>query len=350
MPGKLFYQVFLSVFVTLPGVVVKNIVLCFDHTDERPGPRDATNIQSLFRLLESGPEQVGWYHSGASSRAGARKLGRRDQAAAGARAAVIEAYRFLDESWEPGDEIYLFGGRHGGHRAFELAALLGTVGLMPECSDDLLEYALATYVLPRTLRSPQDWERLSQLTADLAGEPEIAVPVRFLGLFDALGIPGARHEGGPLTNVDAGRHALPIDGGPALRRDSEHVDEVWFRGGQCDIAGGTGACWPLADIALDWMLAGATEAGLLLHDRTSCPNELDALAGTVPTLRRRQTPVDAHVHASVEMYVRAHPQYWKRLPARIEWADVDWLARGERLLHRPTEAFVEHEVLTAAAS
>lgn len=49
----------------------------------------------------------------------------------------------------------------------------------------------------------------------------------------------------------------------------------------------------------------------------------------------RKLPQDARVHASVDLYMRAHPQYWRRLPARIEWADVEWLARGERLMHAP---------------
>lgn len=329
---------------------MKNIVLCFDHTDNRPGLRDATNTQALFRLLEIGPDQVGWYHCGEAPRTEAHRLGRHAKTAANARSAIIDAYRFVADRWQRGDHIFLFGGQHGGHRACELAALLGTVGLMPGCSDDLLDYALATYVLPRTKRTHQDWRRVGQLTAELAGYTETSIPIRFLGLFGAAAIPGAGRSVGPLDNVEVGRHALPIDAGPALRHPDGQVAEVWFRGGPSDIAGGPGACWPLADIALDWMLAGATMAGLAVHDRTSCPNELGAVTPTTLTLHRRQTPPRAHVHASVEMYVRAHPQYWRRLPARIDWADVDWLARGERLAHRPTEALVEHPVLAAVAS
>jgi len=46
----------------------------------------------------------------------------------------------------------------------------------------------------------------------------------------------------------------------------------------------------------------------------------------------RTLPADAVVHASVESYLRAHPAYWRRLPARVEWADPDWVARSERLV------------------
>ncbi len=44
----------------------------------------------------------------------------------------------------------------------------------------------------------------------------------------------------------------------------------------------------------------------------------------------RRPPVDAAVHASVEVDLQAHPEYWRRLPARIVWADADWIARAER--------------------
>ena len=35
--------------------------------------------------------------------------------------------------------------------------------------DDLVDYVLATYALPRTRRTPQDWRRLTRLAAKLAG-------------------------------------------------------------------------------------------------------------------------------------------------------------------------------------
>jgi uncharacterized protein (DUF2235 family) len=334
------------------GVAVKNIVLCFDHADERPGPRDATNTEALFRLLDIDNDQLGWYHSGATSAPTTKFAGRRrGTAVAEARGALLDAYRFLGDSWEPGDAIYLFGGAAGGHRARELAALLGSVGLLPERSDDLVTYVLSTYALPRTARSEQDWEHVRRLIAHLTGGAESTVPVRFLGLWDAVRTPGAGRRTRPLTNVETGRHALAIDALRPAASDGGTMDEVWFRGGHCDIAGGTGACWALADIAMDWMLAGAVRAGLRVPQRLSTPNELDALAGSAPTFGRVRPPLDAAVHATVQLYLRAHPQYWRRLPARIEWADVDWLARGERLMPALVQAApAVPRMLAAAAS
>ena len=43
---------------------MKNIVLCFDRARDHPGPRDATNVESLLRLLDESDEQITWYHPG----------------------------------------------------------------------------------------------------------------------------------------------------------------------------------------------------------------------------------------------------------------------------------------------
>ena len=333
-----------------------NLVLCFDRARDHPGMRSATNAESLLRLLDTDGDQITWYDSGV------REVSRRrlrwwwEAAPEGARAAIAEAYEFLIEQWEPGDQIFVFGVGRGGYCAHALARLLGTVGLMP----DLMDHVLAAYAVPRTRRTPQDWLRVTQLVSQLAGEREIGVPIEFLGLWDVTRVPGAprRSRPEPLPTVRAGRHAVAVDGGhgpfgqhlPA----SGNVEEVWFRGAHCDVAGGPGACWPLADIAFDWVLDGAVRAGIAMHEGYRCsaptPSEFDAIAESAHTVSIRRLPADALVHASVEVYLREHPQYWRRLPARVIWADTEWLARGERLVHAPSAARVGQQTLTAVAS
>jgi hypothetical protein len=173
-----------------------------------------------------------------------------------------------------------------------------------------------------------------------------------------VAVPGRHASREPLTNVVAGRHAVAVDGryGPRhLVSSPESVDEVWFRGAHCDVAGGPGACWPLADIALDWMFDGAVRAGVIVRDEKHCeapaPSEYEALAGSARTISLRRPPASPLVHASVDIYLRAHPEYWRRLPAHVVWADTDWLARSERLVHAEAHAAqAEPAVLVAAAS
>jgi hypothetical protein len=336
---------------------VKNIVLCFDRARGHLGSREATNAEALLRLLEESDEQITWYHPGTPLPASDRRLAGlrwREAAVDDARATIAEAYEFLVDWWHPGDRIFMFGVGRGASCAHALTRLLGTVGVLP----DLMDYVLATYALPRTRRSPQDWQRVTMLAARLAGHREIGVPVQFLGLWDMARVPG--RQATPVTNVVAGRHAVAVDGGHGplaghLVEAPECVEEVWFRGAHCDVAGGPGACWPLADIALDWMLDGAAQAGVAVRGGSRCeaptPSEYDALAGSARTISLRRLPASPLVHASVDVYLRAHPEYWRRLPAHVVWADADWLARSERLVDAgPSAAPVEPAVFAAAAS
>ncbi|MGY4653648.1 hypothetical protein ACVWWN_007444 [Mycobacterium sp. URHB0021] len=158
-----------------------------------------------------------------------------------------------------------------------------------------------------------------------------------------VGVPGLPRRPEILTNVAVGRHAVAVDGGLAsvgghlVSPDSERIEEVWFRGGHRDVAGGRRACWPLADITFDWMLDGALEAGLLVRPSyrytAPAPSSFGAPAESSRMIAIRRLPESAVVHSSVDMYLRAHPEYRRRLPAHVVWADLDWLARSERLVH-----------------
>nr|WP_090343715.1 DUF2235 domain-containing protein [Mycolicibacterium malmesburyense]CRL74895.1 hypothetical protein CPGR_03320 [Mycolicibacterium malmesburyense] len=314
---------------------MKKLVLCFDRNRGISEPEIATSAYRISHLSDDTPGQVTWYHSGTAANTG-KALRPYRAAVDDARAAIAEAYRFLLDRWEPGDPIYLFGVGRGGFCAQALTRLLATVGVLPELAD----FVLNAYALPRTGRTEQDWSRVTQLASQLDQQREIPVPVRFLGLWDAIRVPGfaRRAVPAPMSNVESGRHAVAIDGRPGERSlASERIEEVWFRGAHCDVAGGPGACKPLADVAFDWVLDGAIGAGLTVSDERlntlPTPGQHDALAETAHTISIRRLPEDAAVHASVELYLRDHPQYWKRLPARVTWADLDWAARGERLVH-----------------
>src|SRR5258705_5839466 len=188
------------------GVVVKNIVLCFDRARHHPGPREASNAEALLRLLDESEEQVTWYHPGTrvptSGRSRLARLRWHEAAADDARATIAEAYEFLVDWWDPGDRIFIFWVGRGASCAHALTRLLGTVAVLP----DLMDYVLATYALPRTRRSPQDWQRVTLMAARLAGLREIGVPVQFLGLWDMAKVPGRQET--RMTNVVAGRHAV----------------------------------------------------------------------------------------------------------------------------------------------
>jgi uncharacterized protein (DUF2235 family) len=335
------------------GRVVKNVVLCFDQMGHHPDVGDGTNAAALFRLLDESEQQTGWYHTGTPRRARGR------DALADARITVRKAYAFVVRNFEPDDRILLFGAGRGGYCAQALTRLLGCVGVLPPRWDDLVDFFVSTYGLPRTPRTSREWARITQLAAELNGGDESAIPVAYLGLWDALrphALPVTPAP--PLPNVLAGRHAMAVDGGPFGHRlmnvRCEGVEEVWFRGSHCDVVGGAGACEPLADISLDWVLDGAVAEGAMLRsDHTiasPAPGQTDALAGSARSVWLRRLPTDACLHASVDVYLRAHPEYWRRLPDRVVWSDPDWLARGERLVPADAAPSVVPVELAAVAS
>ncbi|RZT18482.1 putative alpha/beta hydrolase family protein DUF2235 [Mycobacterium sp. BK558] len=324
---------------------MKNIALCFDQSGYRG------NAAALGELLCRPDRQIVWSSIGTTGdQSPVRSLRRRRAREVDvARAHVVEAYEYLAEHWESGDRVFVFGAGRGGYCARALTRLLGTVGVLSSTADapapELREYVLATYAVPRTPREPADWQRVGRLAAALSGCADASVGVEFLGLWDTLGVPGLPRRSGPdpLSRVGAARHALAIDARVApvpLGHTGPEVEEVWFRGAHCDITRGRHACAPLADIALDWVLDGAVAAGLEVADaarhQTPAPCAVDALAGSTHPVSLRRIPAGAAVHASVNCYLRAHPSYWRRLPACIEWADPDWVARGERLMAAPS--------------
>jgi uncharacterized protein (DUF2235 family) len=329
---------------------LKNVVLCFDHIRHQPGTGGDTNATALFRLLAESDRQVGWYHTGTPRRS------RQRDALADARATVRDAYAFVVRNFEPDDRILVFGAGRGGYCAQALTRLLDTVGMLPPRWNDLVDYVVSTYGLPRTHRTPQEWARVTRLVTALNDGAEPTIPVSYLGLWDTLRPPALpTPPSTPVGNVVAGRHAMAIDGGPFRHRlvdvRSDGLEEVWFRGGHCDVAGGAGACGPLTGIAMDWVLDGALAAGALLRaDAIAAPSQTDALAGSARNIPLRRLPNDARVHASVEVCLRAHPEYWRRLPQRVMWADQDWLARGERLVPAAAAPVIAPTELAAVAS
>lgn len=346
---------------------MKNIALCFDHVRDHTRSAGDTSASALVALLHTDDHQIIWSCSESpTARHRFASRDRRSRALDAARASVVDAYEFLVDRWETGDGLYLFGAGRGAWCARSLARLLGTVGVLrgPDVTGwtaaDFREYVLSVYATPRTPRSAPDWLRVGQLAAQLSGREDIAVDVDFLGLWDTAVVPGLPRAQAPdaLLNLKAARHAVAIDGGygplgaRSLGPTTDTVEEVWFRGAHCDVAGEPGACPPLADIALDWVLDGALKAGAVMdpsdRHRAPAPCAVDALAGSAHTVSSRRVPADAAVHASVATYLRAHPWYWRRLPARFVWADPQWEARSERLMSAPSTPSTAPELVAAS--
>src|SRR5262245_57442256 len=116
----------------------KNIVVCCDGTDNEVAT-DSTNVLRLFRMLERDDRQVAYYDGGVGTLVDPAALStvrkyfsRRLDAAIGLRVRenVIAAYRFLAQTYQPGDQLYFFGFSRGAYTVRAVAGLIHMLGLV----------------------------------------------------------------------------------------------------------------------------------------------------------------------------------------------------------------------------
>jgi uncharacterized protein (DUF2235 family) len=361
----------LSMGVLQEDVVGKNIVICLDGTGNEVKAAGATNVLKLVELLDlSDPaKQVVYYDPGVGTFAApaawswaARELSLLGGLALGhgIRQNLGEAYTFLMDTWQQGDNVFVFGFSRGAYTARALCGMLYRVGLLRTGSANLVPYALRVYGRrpgkDSELRTTEGWPRMDRFAEALARRPRpdsLAFPIDFLGVFDT--VKATRFLGrdihwpytDKLPNVRVVRHAVSIDEKRRPYRESlvpegppggaPHVTEAWFAGVHSDVGGGFDDHPELGRLAMRWMLKGAQEEGLLLRKRRYAyrypPRESDAWGpvhemgwrwALVPR-RRRPIPPGARIHASVRSRIAKHPEYAAKIPTELVWDDEAWL-------------------------
>jgi uncharacterized protein (DUF2235 family) len=345
----------------------KNIVICLDGTGNQLKAKGNTNVVQLYSMLDlSDPEkQVAYYDPGVGTFSApgawsppARFLSRVFGLAfgSGMRANLGEAYTYLIQNYERGDRLYVFGFSRGAYTARALAGLIRTVGIFRPGTENLVEYAVTSYV--KREKSDADWNQLHEFARIFAHHVDgrTSIPITYLGIWDtvkAAGIlrwdakfPYTHH----LSNVTRVRHAVSIDEKRrpyreylALVHDKAApppvVEEVWFAGVHSDVGGTFEDDPKLAKVSLKWMVEGAMQAGILLRPKTYqkvCDVVTGANAtGTVHamgkiwgvlTYRKRPVPKGANVHTSVQERIATQPAYGKKIPADAVWSDPTWTA------------------------
>ncbi|GEO81673.1 DUF2235 domain-containing protein [Pararhodospirillum oryzae] len=308
------------------------LILCCDGAWTRPVPgaeAQPTNVARLHNALATlaadGTEQKRYYDPGV----GAGLLGRVLKGGLGESltGSVLNALKWLAETWQPGDRIFVFGGSRGAWTARTVAGVVASHG-----------------VLDAAQVPTQDelWRRLEALLdaarrqADPAPEvtPLRAAEVHFLGAWDTVGPRGVPRDlalAGKIDNparlafpdttlsarVRHARHAVAMDETrpsftPTLWTGLQgHPDAVqmWFAGAHGDVAGLTGE-GGLADAALAWMMDEAVSQGLALRPRVRGRLVLDprarihraastALAGSRPRPVPRLDDPAAAFHPTV---------------------------------------------------
>ncbi len=251
-------------------VSAKTIVICLDGTGNSPADKDepgqdTTNAYRICNLVKTGKgtkksQQIVKYFKGLATTGlktfdrNARRFG------IGGKHMRTKAYAYLQNHYQPGDKIFIFGFSRGAAIALDLA----------------------NYIHKRGLKR-LGLERLQ--SNRFAKSQSSPVKITFLGLwdtvgsfgfpFDILGLPTQQlNPGKDLSlppNVEKVVHLLAIDERrdefrPTLLPAAKHVEEVWFAGSHADVGGGFRRR-RLADITLLFMIRRAREAGLQFDER-----------------------------------------------------------------------------------
>ena len=299
---------------------MKRIVILCDGTWNRSDAAHPTNVVRLARAMapvaRDGIVQVPIYVEGVGSGRGVTRLARwTDRILGGALGwglmdNVIEAYRHLVFLHEPEDEIFLFGFSRGAFTARSLAGFVRSTGILDRDRLHLLPEAIARYRRrddrTATPGSEESHEFRARMSLRVVTSPEEAayrraqdmpeaplVRLAYMGVWDTVGTMGVpRHLAlAPLLNgrsyafhdaelsrlVRRARHAIALDErrrafeptrwtNLAELNDGREGDDVpyqerFFAGDHGSVGGG-GDIRDLSSIALDWIVAGAVEAGL----------------------------------------------------------------------------------------
>lgn len=254
---------------------ISNVVKMMDAIVPAARRPDATGAMSVV-------SQVSWYSRGVGSAGNFIDRIFGGAFGEGLELNIRDAYRFLVQNYEPGDEIFLFGFSRGAYTARSLSGMIRCSGLVTKENARQIKRAYEIYRRPHP-----DGADKPDAVAFREQYSHPGLRIKFIGVWDtvgALGIPIGRfarmitrnrygfHDTKLSGMIDNAYHALAIDEPrytfehslwKGLPKDKQRVEQMWFAGAHSDVGGGyeeTG----LSDIAFQWMAEKAASCGLVL--------------------------------------------------------------------------------------
>ncbi|KZT42652.1 hypothetical protein SISSUDRAFT_979749 [Sistotremastrum suecicum HHB10207 ss-3] len=375
---------------SLNGLPIKqgrNLVLCFDGTDAKFRSKN-TNVVKFFGLLqkENVDRQMCYYQAGIGTYVSPGMVSPltswlakvADEAVAWyLDHHVMGGYRFLMQNYRAGDKICLFGFSRGAYTARALAAMLYSVGLLPQDNQEQIAFAYAVY---KKTGSQKTNKKTNYSGDDAMGQARKfkqtfcrPVVIEFVGCWDTVASTGLLMSKtlpfvSSNTAIRVFRHALSLDehrvkyipntwhrtaptpteaardpqkASYASGYNSPHekmghetrpetdVLEVWFAGCHSDVGGGnqpseqTGT---LSTLTLSWMVHEviASQCGILFEE-TYLAQAGIAITAQEPTIHPRLLrtfEIDAF-SAPITDSLKSKPWWWilELLPLRRSWQD-----------------------------
>ncbi|MGH8157896.1 MAG: DUF2235 domain-containing protein [Rhodanobacter sp.] len=286
-------------------MATRRLVLMFDGTWNKP--ESNTNVERLRRFIApcdaAGVEQLVNYIPGVGVTSGlAHLLG--GAFGYGLSDNVLDGYRWLCATWQPGDELYLFGFSRGAYAARSLGGLIRKCGLLRCHHDGSVTKAdiSSAYDLYRDIACKPD----DAVAVAFRASHSIEIGIHFIGVWDTVGslgipdtaswFPFARaryqfHDTELSKIVKYAYQALALDehradfkpavwtrnpdtlktGDTLTSKKAEQIEieQRWFIGAHADVGGGNDCDGagrkpdPLPDLPLAWLQCKAITAGLV---------------------------------------------------------------------------------------
>ncbi|KAF8134268.1 hypothetical protein EV363DRAFT_1160695 [Boletus edulis] len=304
----------------IPGQTVKgrNLVVCIDGTCNESGP-NSTNVVKLYDNVDresTNPKQLALYLEGIGTHPESSHFGGLTALLEmtiafdifdirNVEKAVKKAYQWLAETYQEGDQIYLFGFSRGAYQVRVLAGMIHEVGLIKEMiTENEIGKAYDYYEAvcqgkPTAMRTAREFKN----TVSWQG-----VKVHFVGVWDTvssvLGKDVFLSMSSSAEHACHFRHALALDErrvtfmpeyfyevnsqmGVGKSMKDPDIKEVWFPGSHSDV-------WfrNAGHVSLLWMRREAAANGLVLNstDIVWLPDDLDS--GISTSMTRIWRPVE----------------------------------------------------------
>ncbi|BAM93162.1 conserved hypothetical protein [Bradyrhizobium oligotrophicum S58] len=257
-----------------------------------------TNVWRLKSLTAETADQRVYYSQGVGTRRGESARG--GITGWGIDSEIIEAYTWLIQNFDDGDEIFIFGFSRGAYTARSLSGLISKCGVLrlgaplsieqlytryriydaptirslrgKSLPDDasLEDRWLSTYSRPTKIKFVGVWDTVGSLGLPVWSMAAKVRKYRFLDThlrldneyaFHALALDEHRRNFEPTfwTRTDRVGHE------GAAERQIDKVEQRWFVGAHANVGGGY-ASDPLAQKPLKWLMEKATGRGLVFRN------------------------------------------------------------------------------------
>ncbi|KAF3213642.1 hypothetical protein TWF106_009477 [Orbilia oligospora] len=260
---------------------------------------------------------------------------------------ILDAYTYLSDNWDLGDELFLFGFSRGAFAIRAIAALITEIGLLNKAGMTHFEALYDTYFDPRygKCRSTDEYEKwrgqctsLAWNLSQLEGITITKVPVKFLGCLETIGWSNYEMEPSEKRQdakklwergvfdfrhllihetIENAFHALALDEdrithSPLLMfrpgNSIKPLTQVWFTGSHVNIGGGQ----------------LIVEAGKNVSHRTTDQNELSDIVFLflITECHEFLSFSKTYVNKAVSDYMSLTPNFVKEINFKHHWVSA----------------------------